>query len=172
VRTAGDVVVAIDSLEVDSAYDDERIVYRTSPYRLDYYEYERWAAAPGPMITDFLAASLARTGRFHALPRETTDAPVVLSGRVTAIEEIDESHDRWLGHVSLALTLTDARTGATVWSERFDEREPLRSQTPEGLAAALSVAMSRIVDAAAPAIEQVAVRTKRALPMANRVPRR
>jgi uncharacterized lipoprotein YmbA len=168
----GEAIVAIDALEVDSAYDDERIVYRTSPYRLDYYEYERWASAPGAMITDFLASSLARTGHFHALPRETRDAPVVLGGRVIAIEEIDETHDRWVGHLAVALTLSDAHTGATVWAERFDEREPLANQTPEGLAAALSVAMKRIVDQAAPSIADVAMRTKAARPMANRAPGR
>ena len=171
-RGGGDAVVAVEPLEVDGAYDDERIVYRASPYRLDYYEYERWASAPGTMVTDYLASALARTGRFRAIPRETADAPVVLGGRVIAIEEIDERPDHWVGRIALALTLTDARTGETVWAQRFDERVPLKTQTPEGLAAALTIAMQHVVDQAAPGIEEIAVRAKRTVPMANRAPER
>jgi uncharacterized lipoprotein YmbA len=171
---AGDAVVVLEPLETDTAYDDERIVYRTSPYRLDYYQYQRWASPPGSMVSDYLAAALARTGRFRALPRElTTDAPVVLGGRVLAIEEVDQRRDHWVGRIALELTLTDARTGAALWTKRFDETEPLAAQTPEGLAAALSTAMERVVSSAAPAIEQLALEAKTSpAPMANRIERR
>ena len=37
----------LESLETEAGYDDERIVYRTTPYRLDYYQYHRWSAPPG-----------------------------------------------------------------------------------------------------------------------------
>ena len=37
-------------LDTDQAYDDERIVYRVTPYRLDYYNYHRWSAAPGMLV--------------------------------------------------------------------------------------------------------------------------
>jgi uncharacterized lipoprotein YmbA len=157
---SGDAVVVLEPLAADAAYDDERMVYRTSPYRVDYYQYHRWIAAPGTMVSDFLAASLAKTGRFRALPREVTeDASVVLGGRVVAIEEVDQAKDRWVGHVAISLTLTDAHTGAVVWTHDFDENEPLAAQTPEGLAAALSTAMGRIVASAAPEIAAVATRT-------------
>jgi ABC-type uncharacterized transport system auxiliary subunit len=152
-------VVVLEPLAADAAYDDERMVYRTSPFRLDYYDYHRWAAAPGTMVSDYLANALAATGRFRALPRELTDdAPVILGGRVRALEEIDQSKTRWLGHVALTLVLTDAHTGAVVWTRDFDEREPLAAQTPEGLAAALSAAMGRIVTAAAPEIADAAAK--------------
>jgi ABC-type uncharacterized transport system auxiliary subunit len=157
-RPSGTAVVALESLSTDAAYDDERIVYRTSPYRLDYYQYQRWIASPGVMLADYLASSLARTGRFRALPRELTDAaPVVLSGRVIAIEEIDRGPATWVGRVAIELTLTNVRTGAAVWTQSFEETEPLAAQTPEGLAAALSRAMTRVVERAAPAIADVAV---------------
>lgn len=156
-RHAGATVVVLEPLSTDGAYDDERIVYRASPYRLDYYQYHRWSAPPGAMMSDVLAQGLAHSGRFRAIERELTDgASVVVGGRVIALEEIDESKTRWIGHVALELVARDPRTGAALWTDRFDEREPLRAQSPEGLAEALSHAMSRIVDRAAPAIENAA----------------
>ena len=151
---AGDITLVVEPLTTDPAYDDERIVYRSNPYRLDYYHYHRWSAAPGMMIGNYLEQALERSGRFGAVKRELTeDAPVVLGGRVVAIEEVDRSRTQWVGRLVIELTLTDAKSNRVLWTEQFEELEPLRTQTPEGLARALSVAMSRIVAKAAPVIE-------------------
>lgn len=159
----GDGVIVLDMLATDAAYDDERIVYRTAPVRLDYYQYHRWSSAPGTMIGNYLEQALAHSGQFRAVMREMSpDAAVVLGGRVIAIEEVDRSKTDWVGRLVMSLVATDARSGDVLWTERFEETEPLREQSPEGLAAALSVAMARIAARTAPAIGDLAVRQARA----------
>jgi ABC-type uncharacterized transport system auxiliary subunit len=151
-RSGSDILV-LESLATDAAYDDERIVYRTTPFRLDYYDYHRWTSTPGVMVGNYLEQALETSGTFRAVVREMTpDAPAVLTGRVLAIEEVDRSRTEWLGRIALELVLSDAHTGALLWTERIEESEPLRQQNPEGLAEALSVAMSRIVARVVPAI--------------------
>ncbi len=151
---AGDLTLVLEPLTTDQAYDDERIVYRTTPYRLDYYQYHRWSAAPGTMVGNYLEHALERSGKFRAVTRESSaDAPVILGGRVVAIEEVDKSKTQWLGRIVVELTLTEARSNKTLWTEQFEELEPLAAQTPEGLARALSIAMGRIAAKAAPQIE-------------------
>ena len=59
------------------AYDDERIVYRITPYRLDYYNYHRWSAPPGTIVGNYLEHALERSGQFRAVCASATDAPVV-----------------------------------------------------------------------------------------------
>jgi uncharacterized lipoprotein YmbA len=54
--------LVLEPLSTDGAYDDERMVYRTSPYRLDYYQYHRWSSAPGTMVGNYLEQALAHTG--------------------------------------------------------------------------------------------------------------
>ncbi|TMQ19183.1 MAG: hypothetical protein E6J90_18655, partial [Deltaproteobacteria bacterium] len=54
----GDGIVVLDTLATDAAYDDERIVYRTTPFRLDYYQYHRWSSAPGVMVGNYLEQAL------------------------------------------------------------------------------------------------------------------
>lgn len=153
----GDQVLVLEHLTTDGAYDDDRIVYRTSPVRLDYYQYQRWSSAPGVMVGNYLEQALERSGKFRAVVRDLTpDAPAVLSGRVMAIEEVDKSKTEWLGRIVLELQLTDAKSGETLWTDQVEETEPLRTQTPEGLAQALSVAMGRIVHQAVPAIAEAA----------------
>lgn len=148
--------IAIETFAADPPYDDERIVYRTDPYRVDYYEYHRWSASPGMMVADYLARAFERTGQFRAVLRGSdTTAPLALGGHIDAIEEIDVAPQRWVGHVAVQLTATDRASGDVVWTQRFDETEPLPAQTPEGLARALSVAMGRIVARAAPVLAKL-----------------
>lgn len=164
VAATGEVVLVLEPFTTEPAYDDERIVYRPSPYRLDYYNYHRWSASPGTLVGNYLEQALERTGRFRAVVRELSpQAPVVLGGRVVAIEEIDTSRTRWVGRIVVELTLTEPRTGAVLWTEQFDEIEPLTTQTPEGLARALSVALARIAARTAPRVDELATAAARRL---------
>lgn len=150
----GDAVLVLETLQTDPAYDDERIVYRTNPYRLDYYNYHRWSAAPGTLVGNYLETALERTGKFRSVVRELApNAAVILGGRVVAIEEVDSS-PTWTGRIVIELSLTDARTGESLWSEQLEETQPLPSRTPEGLAKALSIAMNRIAARAAPIVAE------------------
>jgi ABC-type uncharacterized transport system auxiliary subunit len=149
--------LAIEPLDTDQAYDDDRIVYRLTPYRLDYYNYHRWSSPPGALIADFLERSFERSGKFHSVTRDDKTAPVTLGGRVVAIEEVDKSKTAWVGHLVLELRLTDSSTGQVLWSAQYEENEPLRTQTPEGLAEALSAALHRIAARAVPKVADLAM---------------
>ncbi|HEY0249996.1 MAG TPA: ABC-type transport auxiliary lipoprotein family protein [Kofleriaceae bacterium] len=141
----GAKVLVVESLSSDAAYDDERIVYRNSPYQLDYYNYHRWSAAPGVLVGGYLQQAFGRTGEWKAVVRDqTADAALVLSGRIIALEEVDQDKQHWMGRVAIELTLTDPKTGNVMWSHPYEENEPLSTQTPEGLARALSIALDRI----------------------------
>jgi ABC-type uncharacterized transport system auxiliary subunit len=162
-KQPGEASIAIEPLTTDGAYDDDRIVYRVTPYRLDYYNYHRWSAPPGTMLSNYLQDAFSRSGRFRAVVHEPTESvPVTLGGRVIAIEEVDTSKTSWVGRIAVELTLTDTITNKVLWSQRFDETEPLREQTPEGLARALSAAMARITKRALPAVADIAVTAQRA----------
>ena len=161
--STGAAAIAVEPLVADGAYGDQRIVYRLDPVRLDYYDYHRWSTAPGAMIGGYLAQALATTGAFSAVTRDATSTTAaVLGGRVTALEEIDVDAHHWVGHVAVELTLRDASTGAIVWARGFDEREPLATQSPEGLARAAGIAMGRIVRASVSELAQVANRNAQA----------
>jgi len=158
-----DVSLAVEPLVADSAYDDDRIVYRLTPYRLDYYNYQRWSSPPGQLVGNFLQDAFMKSGRFRAVMHEASDAaPVTLGGRLIALEEIDKSKTQWVGHVSLELTLTDNQTNKVVWSQQFDETEPLKAQSPEGLAEAISTAMTRVAKRALPDVASIAAQQQAA----------
>ena len=150
---ASDVTIAIEPLDVDAAYDDERIAYRESRVRLDYYHYHRWSAPPGVLVANALERAREASGRFRAVVRDqSAGAHLVLGGRLVALEEVDVSKHRWVGRIALELHLRDADTNEVLWSADLEEREPLRAQSPEGLARALSRATARVAARIAPAL--------------------
>jgi ABC-type uncharacterized transport system auxiliary subunit len=158
----GSELLVLDSLTADAAYDDERIVYRTTPFRLDYYQYQHWSSVPGVMVANYLEQAFETSGKFRAVVRELTpDAPVVLAGRVIAIEEVDRSPTEWFGRICLELVLTDAHTGEALWTQQLEEIEPLKQRTPEGLAAALTVAMARISAHTIPVVAELTEKVAR-----------
>jgi ABC-type uncharacterized transport system auxiliary subunit len=149
-------VLFIESLEADAVYTDDRMVYRSSPNRLDYYNYHRWTSPPPVHLTDYLRDAYARSGLFRRVVTTSLPEPdAALSGRITAFDEVDESETSWIGKVTLELTLSDPRTSVSLWSQRFEEAERIPHHTPEGVAVALSAAMRRVVAASAPAIAEV-----------------
>ena len=161
-QTGGSGVLVLDTLTADAAYDDDRIVYRTTPFRFDYYQYQRWSSAPGIMVGNYLEQAFETSGKFRAVVREMSpEAPIVLAGRVIAIEEVDRSKTDWVGRIVLELSVTDARSNEVLWTSQLEEIEPLRAQTPEGLAAALSIAMSRIAAQTIPVVANLSDRQAR-----------
>lgn len=152
-------VIAIEPLEADAPYDDDRIVYRENPYRVDYYHYHRWSASPGALVSRQLGRALAGSGRFGAVLRDDgggKGAAFVLGGRLLALEEVDVSRRRWLGRVALQLTLRDAASGEVVWTRTLEASEPVAEQSPEGVARALSRAIDRLARRLAPEVGAVA----------------
>lgn len=150
-------VLAIEPLSADEPYDDERIVYRENPYRVDYYHYHRWSASPGALVSRHLERALEASGRFAAVLRDDPKgASFVLGGRLIALEEVDLSRRRWVARVALELHLRDAASGDVVWSRKLEETEPVSRQSPEGVARALSRALDRIARRLAPELGRVA----------------
>ncbi len=140
-----DVTMSVRIFSSDAAYDDRRIVYRESEVRLDYYHFHRWAAEPGKMVSTVLREIYRRSGRFKAVVGGfTPETDVVLGGRVVALEEVDESKEEWIARVILELTLRDNRTGNLIWNDLVVATEPLKEQSPAGLAHALGTALTRI----------------------------
>jgi uncharacterized lipoprotein YmbA len=161
---SGQAALVVEPLAVASAYDDERMVYRTSPYRLDYYDYHRWTSSPGAMITGYLEQALRKSGRFRSVAAESgEDGAFTLGGRVVAIEEVDSSPTRWSGRVALELSLHDA-TGKLVWSGQFDQTVAMPAQSPEGLARAITAAMQQVAAKIAPQLGDVCDRQTRGRP--------
>jgi uncharacterized lipoprotein YmbA len=149
---AGGGVLGVEMLSADTTYDDARMVYRTSDYRVDYYYYHRWSAPPAVMVTDAMRQLLWGSGRFERVVNGAAGADAVLMGRLVALEEVDSSDAKWVARLVLELKLV--RGDELLWSRLAREEVALERQHPEGLAQALSEALVKIVAAIGPELEE------------------
>jgi ABC-type uncharacterized transport system auxiliary subunit len=143
-RGAATTSIAVEELRADAPYDERRIVYRPGPYRVSYYEYDQWAAAPGALVADYLRRAYQASGRFRmVLSEPAADTGAILGGRVLAFEEVDVGRRRQ-GRITVELELRDAESGRILWTRRAEQTVGLARRSPEALAAALTQGLARI----------------------------
>jgi len=130
--------VRVGHFTADQPYASERIAYRTSPYRLDYYTYHRWAADPRRML-----AATTRDYLEQGAKEGAGSPPFEIEGHIRRLEEMD-GEDSWEG--ALVLDLKVSRGGKRLLERSYAESEPAGARDPEAVVAALSRALGRILD--------------------------
>lgn len=129
--------IVVGAFTADDAYGTARLAYRTSPYRLDYYVYHRWAADPRRVLETAVRDYLERA-------RSGTDgAPLDLTGHVRRLEELDTGKGCT---AVLELEVRIERAGRVLLARPYADSEPAEACRPEAVVAALSRALGRILD--------------------------
>jgi ABC-type uncharacterized transport system auxiliary subunit len=135
--------ILVDRIDVDSLYDDFRILYRVSPVEINYYAYHFWAEKPARMLHDALLHSLELSRRFARVLSELgkEEPDWVLRCTVHHIEEVD-APAAWAARLGMKIELAEFKSGNVLASRRFDRQEPLARKDVSLVPAALS----RILD--------------------------
>ena len=124
-----------------------RIVYRSSPEEVGFYEYHRWALNPREAITQYVEEGLRAQSLFKsvAVHERGAEAAYVLSGDIERLEEVDQSRD-----VSVVCTISaqllDARTRSVVWSHTASETVHVEKRDIRGVVSGLSSAARTAAD--------------------------
>jgi len=91
---AGALRVGVEPIDVAAPYDQDRIAYRPPDARheIAFYHYHRWAVPTSRALQVGLAGALDRREGIEAEPVTATGAyDAIVGGRVTRLEEVDES---------------------------------------------------------------------------------
>jgi ABC-type uncharacterized transport system auxiliary subunit len=140
--------LAIDEFECPQYLCEGRIVYRSSPEEIGFYEFHRWAANPREMLTRFVADRVRSAALFKsvALRGSRVDATYVMKGTIEHLEEVDQGQS-----VSVVCTisaqLVQKQTRSVVWSKTVSQTLPVQNRTVAGVVSSLSAAAGMTVDA-------------------------
>ena len=134
----------VRQLEISSAYNVERIVYRYSPYEFRYYNYMLWAVKPQKMITDLLVRHLEHAGLFSDVSLEYGERQpdYEMWGAVHAIEELD-SGDEWYAHLAFTIRMSRFREEKVIWAHQVDVKKQVYNKAPVYVIKALSELMEQ-----------------------------
>ena len=133
-------VIRLRDFDIEEAYDRPEIVYRQSPFQLQYDYYRSWAVKPSRMITDLAYKHLLTANLVSGVVRRYDEGPkpgYELSGMIEAIDEYD-SQELWFAHLALRMTLTRLSDGGVLFEKRFDLRKRVFEHKPENVIRELS----------------------------------
>jgi len=142
-----DKILMVAPVQVDSTYLDYRVVYRSSPYEINYYNYNFWVKKPDRMVNDAIVDYLSECKVFRRViskfPEGTPD--LLLKAYVHVIEEVDSSKI-WFGHLRMDIQIRDFKTDKEVLSHSFDRQLRLRDKKIELLPKTISRILKEELD--------------------------
>lgn len=128
--------VRVGSFVAAPPYRTTRIALRRSRFRLDYYDFSRWAANPQSL----LAATVQRF--FDRVATPGSPRRIDLSGRIDRLEAV--VHGDALRAV-VALTFDAQGPDGPLFQRPYVEKMPVDGDQPEDVVAALNEAFDRIL---------------------------
>ena len=134
-----DKVVMIKKIQVAKVYDQYRMVYRTSPFELNYYSYNFWIKKPGELLSDAIVEFMERNRVFSSVILEYAQGEPEweLLVWVRRMEDEDLGRRRF-GHLAMKFELRDYKTGQLAVSHEFDRRTLLRENKIHSVPVVLS----------------------------------
>ena len=139
------MTLVVRPLNARAPYDQERIVYRSSAYAFDLYNYHRWASSPGEQVTTWTRRYLRSSGLFaHVLPISGSRADLVLDGTIQQFEEVDHEQT-WDATLSVDFWLTHAGDSTPIWFQSYSATQQAPKRNPEAIAEAMSRNLEHIL---------------------------
>ena len=139
--------VAVRKFETPAYLRQGRIVYREAPESVDFYEYHRWAAEPGPTVASAMIDSIRSAHLFSFVkPYDAQDKPdYLLNGRLERLDEVDYE-GKVRVETRLSAELVDLRTGTTVWTGNAAGGSDVDKSNVNSVVAAMSHALQTNID--------------------------
>ncbi len=133
--------VAISEFQCPEYLCEGRIVYRSSPEEVGFYEYHRWAMNPRQAITQYLAEGLRAQSLFNsvAVHERGSEADYMLSGSIDRFEEVDQGRDVRVV-CTISAQLLDTRARSVLWSRTASETVRVEKRDIRGVVSSLSAA--------------------------------
>jgi cholesterol transport system auxiliary component len=148
-KTKSPEAVKVGLFSVAQPFNTNNMVYQPQPYKSDTYNYSRWRANPGYLVSDYLLRDFRDSHLFTAVfgPGSSGQYRFFLEGGVEEFQEVDEP-DGWKAVLALTVTLLDIRHAElpqrVVFQKQYRTAEPMPEKTPLGLAQAMSRAMEHL----------------------------
>lgn len=139
--------VRLKDFDIEEAYSRPQIVYRKSPFELQFYFYKIWAVKPTRMITDLAFQHLYSVNLFSRLVRRFDEGykpEYEITGTIEAIEEYD-SDEVWFAHLAINIRCTRISDGRAVYQRRFDNVKQVYQHQPEQVIKELSWIMDNLM---------------------------
>jgi ABC-type uncharacterized transport system auxiliary subunit len=112
------VTLGVEAYEAETPYQQERIVFRTSPYEVNFYEYHRWLRPPTDLVTEQAQKLLQSSGLFQRVRPYTyeSEPDYVIRGRILLFDQWYNGTSSSI-QVGIQYQLLDVVPEQVIWSD-------------------------------------------------------
>ena len=144
-----DSFLKIERFAVAQLYNSNTMAYRTGPFSLQTFPYEKWRANPADLVTDCLVRDFRSAGIFRAVfsYRDPEQVRFSLEGQIMEFAEIEEDGNRKAA-LTLSVVLLDLSRKEilqrVVFQKKYVYAAKCEDEGPSGLARGLSASLERL----------------------------
>jgi ABC-type uncharacterized transport system auxiliary subunit len=133
------MIIMINSVRIKPLYDDFRIIYRISPYEINYYSYDFWAKKPDKLILDSIVDYFSRSKMFMRVDEKLSspEPDLYMKVKLNSIEEVDIGNT-WYARLSLDFEIQNFKSSQVILNYNFDRKKKLPSRKVFHLPRAIS----------------------------------
>ncbi len=141
--------IKIERFSIVEVYNNTRMNYKTSPYKIDNYTNGRWRINPSELLSDYFIRDLAHANMFVKVfsYKEPSDGVFSLEAGIEDFVEIIEDNKSY-SVLTVNIVLLDNRetdiTKKIVFQKKYSEKELITEHNPESFAKGMSIAFKRI----------------------------
>jgi len=127
----------------------QRIAYRDPDFVLGFFENTEWAEMPAGVVSRVLRDAIVMTGRFSDVgdAGDLSAPDYILTGELRRFD-LDRTSTPWAASCEIRLELRRSDSPDVAWSSIIPAREPLAQDALPALSAAMSKAVSHVVEEA------------------------
>jgi ABC-type uncharacterized transport system auxiliary subunit len=145
-----DRVLLVKRVKVERIYDDYRLVYRESPFELNYYSYSFWIKKPGELIRDAVVEFLEKNNVFKRVIRQFSQGTPqwTMQARVLTLEEVDAIR-KWYARLAMEIEIREFESNRLILLHTFNRTEALKDKktylVPMGLSHILHEELVKVI---------------------------
>lgn len=140
-----ELVLRLASVTADAVHSQDRLIFRTSDYEVQFDPYRRWALAPAEMIQQSALDFLAKAGAFKRVTASPPDAQERFWSLALAVRAFEEivTPERRFGRVSLQAQVNEGMGGLPIWEGTLTAEETIQGADADAIIRALSLATEK-----------------------------
>jgi len=119
-------VLAIGTFEADIPYQQDKIVFRKSPYEVAFYEYRKWLRPLPQLVSSKVLQEAAASGMFSRVHGQAFQvaATYILIGKISMFDRWDSPNSSEV-RVQIVYQLLDSYGEQIIWTDAIETSAPV-----------------------------------------------
>ena len=152
-------MLGLAAFDANAPYQQDKIVFRTSPYEVNFYEYHKWLRPPTDIVTETVRQQIAAARLFRAVQDDDARTDYLLRGRILMFDQWYIEQRSSEIRIEIRYQLQEAEDERTIWTETIATKATTPSLDILGTIQAFETALQQNIRQAITGMEHALAHT-------------